>query len=138
MLYAMRLQPDHFKWKCANVLIGVGDPFLTSAAEAFGLAAKEKGIDVCAKVKYVAGSSDMEASIRQIVKEGCCQATVVFAQAPDLVSLFLEANRQHYAGEWIVGDHTVLADVVKDLKTHLPEPAVHKLLSGTSMLYNLL
>ena len=128
----MRAQPDHFKWKCANVLVGVGDPFSSSAAEAFELAAIEKGIDVCAKVKYVAGSSDMTASIRQIVKGGCCQATVVFARAQDLVSLFLEADRQHYAGEWIVGDHTVLADVVKDLKTHLHEPAVHKLLSGTS------
>ena len=129
----MRAQPDHFKWKCANVLIGVGDPFSTSAAEAFELAAIEKGIDVCAKVKYVAGSSDMTASIRQIVKEGCCQATVVFAQVQDLVSLFQEANTQRYVGQWIVGDNIVgsLADVVKDLKRHLPEPAVHNLLRGT-------
>ena len=129
----MRAQPDHFKWKCANVLIGEGDPYSASGAEAFELAAKEKGINVCAKVKYVAGSSDMKESIRQIVKGGCCQATVVFAQVQDLVSLFLEANAQRYVGQWVVGDNIVgsLADVVNDLKDHLPEPAVHNLLRGT-------
>ena len=128
----MHVQPDHFNWTCANVLIGLGDPYSTAGAQAFGLAAREKQMDVCTKVNFVSGSGDMEAAIKDIFDKKCCRVTVVFGQAQDLTSLFLEAHKQHYNGEWVVGESIMgsLDGIVKSLKRHLPEPAVHKLLRG--------
>ena len=133
----VHVQPDHFDWPCANVLIGLGDPYSTGGADAFEKAAKAKQIDVCKKSRYLAGSGDMAAAIEEIIAKKCCRVTVVFGQAQDLASLFLEAHKQHYPGEWIVGESLVasLDGVVNELKTHLPEPAVHELLQGTYSLY---
>ena len=128
----MHVQPDHFNWTCANVLIGLGDPYSTAGAQAFGLAAREKQMDVCTKVNFVSGSGDMEAAIKDIFDKKCCRVTVVFGQTQDLTSLFLEAHKQHYNGEWVVGDELLVNSdgIVKDLKRQLPEPSVHELLRG--------
>ena len=133
----MCVRSDHFKWPCANVLIGAGDSYSTGGAQAFEEAAAAKKINVCTQVKYVSGSGDMVAAMKEIIDKRCCLATVVFGQAQDLASLFLEAHKQHYPGEWIVGESLVasLDGVVNELKTHLPEPAVHQLLQGTYSLY---
>ena len=129
----VHVQPDHFDWPCANVLIGLGDPYSTAAAKAFELEAENKQIDVCAKVEYLSQSGDMKAAIKAIIDNRCCQVTVVFGQAPDLTSLLLEAHKQSYVGEWIVGESIVanLGGIVKDLKRHIkPESSVHELLRG--------
>ena len=62
--------------------------------------------------------------------------TVVFAQTQDISSLLLEAYRQRYAGEWIVGDSVLesLSTIVKILSKHLDERAVNELLRGTFQL----
>ena len=128
----MHVQPDHFNWTCANVLIGLGDPYSTAGAQAFELAALDSKIDVCIKAEYVSGSGDMEGAIKDILDKKCCRVTVVFGQAQDLTSLFLEAHKQHYDGEWVVGDELIVTfdGIVKDLKRQLHEPSVHKLLRG--------
>ena len=128
----MHVQPDNFNWTCANVLIGAGDPYSTAGAQAFELAALDSKIDVCIKAEYVSGSGDMEGAIKDILDKKCCRVTVVFGQAQDLTSLFLEAHKQHYDGEWVVGDELIVTfdGIVKDLKRQLHEPSVHKLLRG--------
>ena len=112
--------------------MGVHDPYSADAAKAFELVAEDKKIDVCL-TKFDANPKSMEAALKEIIAKNCCQLTVVFAQVKDLVSLFLQAHKQQYTGEWIVGNSLVgsVADVVKDLERHdIPEPAVHKLLRG--------
>ena len=128
----MCVRLDHFNWTCANVLIGLGDPYSIGGAEAFEKAAKDKQIDICKKSRYLASSGDMEPVIEEIIAARCCRVTVVFGQAQDLASLFLEAHRQNFDGEWIVGESLVglVDDVVNELKTHLPEAEVHKSLQG--------
>ena len=51
----------------------------------------------------------------------------------DLSSLLLEAHRQNYAGEWIVGGNVMgsLDTILDDLNEHLDEGSTHKLLRGT-------
>ena len=128
----MHVQLDNFNWTCANVLIGAGDPYSTAGAQAFQLAALANKIDVCIKAEYVSGSGDMEGAIKDILDKKCCRVTVVFGQTQDLTSLFLEAHKQHYNGEWVVGDELLVNSdgIVKDLKRQLPEPSVHELLRG--------
>ena len=74
----------------------------------------------------------MKAAIEGIMNKRCCRVNVVFAQAKDLTSLFLEAHKQRYAGEWVVGESIVgaLDGIVTDLRRHLAEPSVHELLRG--------
>ena len=90
-------------------------------------------IDVCTKANYEAGLSDMAAPIRQIIENRCCLVTVVFGQIRDLSSLLLEAHRQNYAGEWIVGGNVMgsLDTILNDLNEQLDEGSTHKLLRGT-------
>ena len=128
----MRVKPGHFNWRCANVLVGVGDPYSTAAAKAFELAAEDNNIDVCTKANYKSGSSEMAAPIKQIIDNRCCLVTVVFGQARDTSSLLLEAHRQNYAGEWIMGDDVMgsLDTIVNDLNKHLGKRPTHKLLRG--------
>lgn len=128
----VHVPPDQFNWPCANVLTGSGDPYSTAGAEGFISAAIDKKIDVCTKVKYISGSRDMQAAIEEIMSTKCCRVTVVFGQAQDLASLFLEAHKQRYDGEWVVGDNLIAAvdDIVADLKKHLDDDSAHKLLRG--------
>ena len=74
----------------------------------------------------------MTAPIKKIIDNSACLVTVLFGQAQDLASLLIEAHRQNYAGEWVIGDNIMgtLDGVVKDLKNHLDDPAIHKLLRG--------
>ena len=133
VVVSLHVQTDHFNWGCANVLIGLGDPYSTGGANAFEKAAEEKQIDVCTMAKYAPGSrKSSKEAIKEIIDKKCCLATVVFGQSQDLTSLFLEAHEQGYAGEWIVGDEMIgsLPGIVNDLKTHLPESSVHELLRG--------
>ena len=140
-MFVVYAQSDRFKWSCANVLIGLGDPYSTAGAAAFESAAREKGINVCTKARYVSGSSGMSSSgvkgaITQIIENRCCLATVVFGKPEDLASLFLEANEQRYAGEWIVGDPVATSfDIVeKELKKKgLDEKSIQSLLTGKSI-----
>ena len=129
----MHVETEYFGWGCANVLAGVGDPFSTAAAKAFESAAVDNKIDVCTKANYEAGLSDMAAPIRQIIENRCCLVTVVFGQIRDLSSLLLEAHRQNYAGEWIVGGNVMgsLDTILNDLNEQLDEGSTHKLLRGT-------
>ena len=80
----------------------------------------------------MSGAADVKAPVQEIIAKNCCRVTVVFAQAQDLASIFLEAHKQNYEGEWIVGETVVAAvdGIVAELKTHLPEASVHKLLQG--------
>ena len=129
--------PDHFGWRCSNVLSGVGDPYSSSAAIAFEQEAKKKEIDVCTKAEYNAGSDDMSKAIKQIIDNNCCLATVVFGQSKDLALLLVEGQKQGYAGEWIIGNNIVssLDTVVKRMRAHIDEAAIHKLLGGMYELY---
>lgn len=122
----------YFQWECANILIGSGDPYSTAGIQSFESAAIKSGIDVVTKVTYEAGSTDMTAPIKKIIDNSACLVTVLFGQAQDLASLLIEAHRQNYAGEWVIGDNIMgtLDGVVKDLKNHLDDPAIHKLLRG--------
>ena len=43
------VRPDKFDWKCANVLIGLGDPYSTAGAKSFEEEAGKRQIKVCAK-----------------------------------------------------------------------------------------
>ena len=128
----MHVESGHFDWRCANILVGVGDPYSTAAAKAFEIAAKDNKIDVCTKANYEPGS-DMRMPIKQIMDNRCCLATVVFGQTQDVSSLLLEAHRQNYAGEWIIGENVMgsLDTIVNDLSKHLDEASTHKLLRGT-------
>lgn len=132
MLFA-NIWPDPFNWPCANVLIGVGDSFSTSGAEVFESAAKSNGIDICMKANYKPGSSDMKAPIKRIMANRCCLVTVVFGQDQDISSLLLEAHKQNYKGEWVMSENVIggLDGIIGDLKKHLDESSIHKLLRGT-------
>ena len=112
--------------------MGVGDSYSIAGADAFEAAAIENGIDICAKANYEAGSSKMRTAISQIIEKRCCLATVVFAEAEDISALLLEAHRQHYAGEWIMGDAIMdnLSEILKYLNKQLDERSIHKLLNG--------
>ena len=122
-----------FNWKCANVLVGVGDSYSITGAEAFEAAAIENNIDVCTKANYERGSSNMEEAIKQIMDKICCLVTVVFGQPQDISSLLLEAHAQGYTGEWIISDSILnsLDTVVDNLNKHLGESPTHELLRGT-------
>ena len=136
--------PDEFGWKCANVLIGDGDPYSTAGAEAFLRAARSKNIDVCKRANYVHKSGDMRAAIKKIIDKRCCTVTVVFGQPKDLVALFVEAYEQDYDDgeawewEWIVGDifsssHTLMSEMQNWSRRkggQLSESQVHRALSG--------
>ena len=90
-------------------------------------------IDVCTKANYQAGSGKMKAPIKQIVDARCCLVTMVFGQTQDLAALLLEAHKQNYNGEWVMGDNIKgsLDTIANDLKKHLDEPSsVHELLTG--------
>ena len=122
----------HFKWECANVLQGVGDPVSTGAAKAFALSAIESGIEISTRVTYESGSSDMEAPIKKIMEDKSCLVNFVFGLSQDMSALLLEAHKQKYAGEWIVSENIIasLDSIVTDMKNHLDEPSVHQLLQG--------
>ena len=129
----MHVETEYFNWRCANVLVGVGDPYSTAAAKAFESAAIDNQIDVCTKANYETGSLNMKTPIEQIIDNRCCLVTVVFGQSQDISSLLLEAHRQNYAGEWIIGENVMgsLDTIVNDLSKHLDEASTHKLLRGT-------
>ena len=137
MLYLRAFQSGHFDWTCVNLLIGAGDAYSTDVALAFESAAIKNGIDVCTKATYQAGSTDMTAPIKEIMDNSCCLVTVLFAQTQDISSLLLEAHKQHYEGEWIMSENVIatLEGVVADLKRHMEETAVHKLLRGMACIY---
>ena len=122
----------HLKWECANVLRGLGDAFSTAGAKAFELAATQSGIEVLTSVAYESGSTDMQAPIKKIMDDKRCLVIVVFGQTQDISSLLLEAHRQHYTGEWIVSENIIgsLDGIVNNMKNHLDEPSIHKLLRG--------
>ena len=131
--------PDEFDWQCANVLIGNGDAYSTAAAEEFLLAARSKNIDVCTQAEYVHNSGDMSAAIKKIIDNRCCTVTVVFGQTTDLAALFLEAHKQNYGGEWVVGDWVVstIDVLINEMKRHsqrmgarLSESQIHEVLRG--------
>jgi len=126
------LMADQFQWTCANVLIGLDDPYSTTGAQAFEIAAKTNNIKVCTKAQYVSGSGDMRAAISDIMDKQCCKVNVVFGQARDLASLFLEAHEQRYDGEWVVGDNVLnsVDAIMDDLKHELSPASIHKLLQG--------
>ena len=114
------------------MLSGVGDSFSTASAAAFESAATPSGVEVCRKATYEAGSTDMRAPIKKIMDKRCCLVTVLFGQAQDISSLLLEAHRQHYTGEWIVSENIIgsLDGIINDMKNHLDELSIHKLLRG--------
>ena len=101
------VEPDTFNWKCANVLIGMGDSYSSAGAAAFEKAAKKNGINVCSKSTYEPNSADMEITIQDMMSKRCCLLTVLFAQPKDIVSILFEAHKQHYAGEWLMGDTVI-------------------------------
>ena len=113
-------------------MIGSGDPYSTSGAKAFESAAMENDMDICVKATYQSGSTNMQKPIQEITNNNCCLVTVVFAQTQDLASLLLEAHRQNYTGEWVMGKNIIgsFDGVLKDLKNSLDEPSIHKLLRG--------
>ena len=113
-------------------MIGLGDPYSTTGAQAFEMAARKKNINVCTKAQYVSDSGDMRAAINEIMEKKCCKVNVVFGQAQDLASLFLEAHKQAYDGEWVVGDNVInsVDTIMTDLKEHLDEASVHNLMQG--------
>ena len=114
-------------------MIGEGDSYSTDGAETFALVASKMNIDICTKAEFKAGSGDMKAAIKQIIDNICCTVTVVFGQPQDLASIFVEAQVQSYAGEWVVGDKILDSYdvVVNEMKKHLTEPAIHKFMTGS-------
>ena len=79
----------------------------------------------------------MEKTIRQLYDvsdpDGCaCRVNVVFAQNEDLAQLFLEAHKQNYKGEWVVGGSLFgsLSDVARDMKNELKNSSVYEILQG--------
>ena len=126
----MIIQPGHFKWKCANVLIGVGDSFSFFGAQAFKKAAEAEGIDICLEESYQSKSSDVSTTISNLKKARCCKVIVVFAQVQDYRTLLLEARKQKYAGQWFFGSN-VGHSVENILKDAGPKP--YELLKGTYM-----
>ena len=123
---------DHFKWSCVNLLIGLGDAYSTDSAKAFETAAIDNDIDICTKATYETGSSDMRATIKQIIDDRCCLVTVLFGQLQDISSLLLAAHKQNYAGELVMPDaaNIFLAPVVSYLRKYLDESSIHRLLRG--------
>ena len=113
-------------------MIGSGDPYSSAGAKAFELAAIDSKMDICAKATYQPGSTNMEAPIKEITDNNCCLVTVVFAQTQDLASLLLEAHKQNYAGEWVMGKNIMgsFDGVLKDLKNSLDGPSIQKVLRG--------
>ena len=113
--------------------MGVGDSFSTSGAAVFESEAKSNGIDICLKTNYEPGSSDMKAPIKRLMENRCCLVTVLFGQDQDIASLLLEAHRQKYTGEWVMSDIILdsLDRIIINLKQHLDESSIHKLLRGT-------
>ena len=113
------------------------DSFSKYGARAFKAAIKAihgKGFNLCT-VGYTAGNPDMKKTIRQLVTDpdGCaCRVNVVFAQTVDLVQLFLEAHKQNYKGEWVVGGSLFgsLSDVARDMKNELKNSSVYEILQG--------
>lgn len=130
------VQPDHFKWKCANLLIGSGD-FERSSAAAFKAAFKPAD-NIWAEVNYISGSHDMTKAIKgimdtKITHQRSCMVTVVFGYAADFAGLLLAAHDQGYTGEWIVtgfiGNHVDY--LVEHLTPHLKtDSAVQQFLQG--------
>ena len=75
----------------------------------------------------------MKAPIKQIMDARCCLVTMVFGQTQDLAALLLEAHKQNYNGEWVMGDNIMasLDGIFNDLERNLDEPSsVHELLTG--------
>ena len=120
----------------------MGDSYSEVGAAAFVRAASDKGINVCRTSSYQPNSADMETAISRIVQDGCCGLTVIFAQPKDIVSILLEAHKQHYAGEWLMGETAVdsYANIIAGLKEHVGTTSqVYQLMRGkyelTALLY---
>ena len=92
-------------WNCANVLLGVGDSFSFDGAKGFIAAAKQNGIDVCLEHNFNLGSKDVTQVIKTVISRNCCKVTVTFAPYSDYAALLLEARKQNYDGEWILGSN---------------------------------
>ena len=84
------------------------------------------------KANYEPGSSDMKAPIKRLMENKCCLVTVLFGQDQDIASLLLEAHRQKYTGEWVVSENVIdgLDGIITNLRKHLDESSMHKLLRG--------
>ena len=131
----------YLNWTCANVLESSGDSFSFFGARAFTTAinaVNRSDFKLCT-VGYKSGDpDDIEKAIRELHKNKkpdglcACQVNVVFAQNADLVQLFLEAHKQNYKGEWVVGDSLLgsLADVARDMKKELEDSSVYESLQG--------
>ena len=128
----LRHPSGHFNWTCANLVIAEGDSYSTAGGKAFESAAIASQIDVCTKVSFQSASTNVKPVIKEIMDNRCCLVTVVFGKTQDLASLLLEAHKQNYDGEWVMGDNIKgsLDTVVNDLKKNLEPSSVHELLTG--------
>ena len=133
----LHVQPGTFNWRCATVLFSKDDPYSDGAARAFSSAAAANQIEVCKEVQYGNETrkqkEPIKEAIREIMENRCCLVTVVFGQSSDLASILLEAHKQNYVGEWVMGDSIKisLGTIANDLKQHLDDPSsIHKLLRG--------
>ena len=133
----MLVEAHPFNWKCANVLVIVGDSYSSAGAAAFKNAAKKNGINVCMTSSYVPNSVDMKAAMQRIMDARCCFLTVVFAQPKDTVALLLAADKVHYSGEWLMGETVIDSDIeiTKQLTNALGDTSeVYRLMKGTALL----
>ena len=130
------VQPDHFKWKCANILIGSGD-YEKANAEAFKAVFKPAD-NIWVEANYESGSQDMTKTIKEIMDtkithRRLCMVTVFCGYAADFARLLLAAYEQGYTGEWIATGfmgNSVNA-LVEYLTPHLKtDSAVQQLLRG--------
>ena len=135
---SVHVQPGHFNWKCANLVIGSGG-FETSTSKAFKEEfEKDEGMWLV-EAKYEKGSNDVEGTIKKIMEMKStderitCAVTVVFGLYQDLASLLIEAHQQGYTGEWIVagfiGNFVPLLVPILE-KAGLKPDEVQKLLRG--------
>lgn len=138
------VQPDHLKWTCANVLSGVGDSFSTFGAQAFiEEAEKNDDFTVC-ETNYNPGSGDMDKTsgdmdktIKLMKVQGCCKATVVFAQIIDYPELLRAAYDNEWEGEWILGSNVGngIEEIINNLKKdkEYDDAEIYGILRGTFM-----
>ena len=90
---------------------------------------------MCTEAKYETNSKDMSRAIEKIIYN-CCTATVLFGATQDVASLFVEAQKQAYEGEWLVGDFVVtdLAKLHKKMMANLTKKEVDEFMHGAYVL----
>ena len=82
----------------------MGNSFSTSGATNFTRAAKANDIEVYPE-NYHPGES-MTQVIENVIDANKCEVIVVFATYSDYSALLLEAHKQGYKGEWILGSNS--------------------------------